>query len=212
MGKLDKVGEIEDFGNRTVVMDSYYIAQLNVTETGASPVKDDGSGGAPFFQLAALIKGGPYNGAEVETRCYLGFGQRGAMLRFWNSAVKQVTGTAPDEAVYNEIGFVEPDQQPGEDDRAYSDRYCAEFAVAWAEADPAGKHAFMLSFLRLAQWSGKTVVVHLAVEEDETGQYGPRNRYAGFLSLQHPKKGKQYVERVAYPAQEQALAEAQNDA
>lgn len=226
MDLIGAMGEIEEYGGKTLVPESLYPVKISVGEIGTSDVRDDGGGGTPFVEITGTITGGPFNGTEVTNKLYLTPGKvdkGGKHIGHIAYMAKAITGKPANQNALTEAGFACAQQQ-GEDDTEFAARVKLEFAQFFAEALPATRLATMANFVNINGWDGKTVIASVALESyprrnadktpmvnEMTGEpvLGYKNTWSGFYPLNHEKRGMKYVTTVCFPKQEQQMSEQQ---
>jgi len=210
---VQAMGEIEEYSsNRTTLPDSYYPGILSVIQYDVTlPKYEDPEhptvmtgGGSPFFQLGLAVVEGPYKGAETESRFYLTPG-KGPNIGFVNSAIKNVTGKPADTTALKQFEFTALTGNKESIQGGFRDQFRA------LSADD--RKIFMEKYARVRSWDGRKVIVKVGVEENTwTTDEGEerttmRNRFAGFFTLTHSKKGLTYCKHTAFPMQEEYIAE-----
>lgn len=203
---INAIGETAEAGAgaRLVLPNSYYPVQLSIEDMGVSDAKADGTGLTPFVEISGLVLDGPFKNEEVRRRLYMSMGKDGGYLAFQIHTAKAISGEDVDPAALGEYGFPVADNGAAQED----------VRLAWRghflTLDGESRLDFMVKFLRVAKWNGKSPIAAIGVEMGETGdpdpvtgkrKLRPQNKWVGFYAMNDPKKGIAYVKRVCFPKQ-----------
>lgn len=231
---LGQLGEIEEFGGgpRVILPESYYPVELTMDEFGVSKLSDDrvlepplvdekgqpvvdgegnqlelAAGGSPFLKLNAKVIEGPFaevEGANFDFRQSVTPG-KGGFIGFVNSAVKAVTGQAPNRQALTKYNFNFLQQA---DAKVVQQLFRTQFYLL----QPDERKDFMAIWTNASQWDGKKCVIKVTHEvntrvnevtgEEFTVTY---HRVGGYYPINHPKKGLAWVRKTCFPAQQREL-------
>lgn len=203
------VRPVAEFGARFMLPVSLYPMTLNVDDVAATEVKrkvvdneEVETGGNPYVALAGLVADGPFKGKDMTARVNLTVGKSGGYLGKMIATCKAITGKDPLWAAMGEYGFPIVDGDTKAKQLATGEHYVS--------LDPESRLDFMVKLVRVAEWSKKLVVVSVTHEAGEKknadGSTQWFMRMNGFYPLNDPKKGKDYLLKVAFPEQEAAKA------
>lgn len=157
-------------------------------------------GGSPYAEITATVVEGPFEGCDFRSRFWLTPG-RGRNIGFVNNACKAITGRPVDVATLAKFGVkFTPGMSPVDTQQALRRRYLA--------LDPETRLDFMVQYARVADWSGKGVVMAVGQEDgrpnEETGVPPVFNRIQGFWALADGKDGAANVRGVWHDKQTEA--------
>ena len=197
----------------------------------------DSAGGAPYIQLSGkVVSGGAYKGDVIFIwRHWMSPGAPKQRVKYdksttpWTpipqfdddenalmkagggtplmrSACRAITGKPANDQALLAAGFTPPDVSGLEGrDKQFAVNFA--FGEFFGNLEPADRLDLMLRWLRVSEWSGKTVAVHVTVEPGFGENPQPSNRFQGFYPPDHAKYGAAVIEAKYVPEQEAANAE-----
>lgn len=183
----------------------FYITRLSITELGLSSPRA-GAGGEvkvpkPFSRVSCYVTEGPFATRSVAPMLYLTPG-KGQNLHFLRAAAHAITGKPADGQAFTKYAVpVNPTMNVPE-------RMAAFVSWFYEVAADETRLDFMVDYLRVKEWNGKTVVTRMGVEQgrsmrtnEETGEsyYPVYNRILGFWPMGDPVHGRSWVVAEEWP-------------
>lgn len=171
--------------------EGFYPMALQGTEAGTTASTPGMAGGGnPWVELEATVTAGPFRGHRVRRRQFLTPG-KGPQLHYLRGVTQILTGHGTDNRALAANGIMLNQPDPAERTAAF---------IAWFEqAQAKNRLDLMIQWLCVQEWSGKTAVVQLGIENGRDGrQY---NRFIGFHRMDDPAHGSAWLESTEFPRQ-----------
>ena len=201
-------GETNEYANRVVFPESYYVGTLNIQEVG----NQENEKQTPFAKVEFTIAEGPFAGQSIQDKLYLTPGAKGGGLGLFLGATKAITGQSANiPAIAAKYGIALP-VYGGGDMKEFRQDLRRSFAEQFAMLDADKKLSSMLELFNVKQWDGKKIVVKVEIDQQEAKEPDPvtgikkvfiKNQLRGFFGQGDTARGLGYVRSTAHKKQQE---------